>query len=95
LHDRGELVHPALHGALAAIMVRGISPDGLGRFLSRYVDRVVGGYAIRKRKHPDTRVKQYLLEPIARGQATKVAGPALQAAGPAHQAAGPAQGQLC
>ena len=28
------------------------------------VDRVVGNYRLRKRKHPVTRVKQYLVEPM-------------------------------
>src|SRR5712691_5397556 len=33
--DRESLVRPALHNAAAGIMPRGITPDGLGRFLSR------------------------------------------------------------
>jgi len=62
-HDRGGLVRPALHGALEGILPRDVTSEGLGRFLSRYV-RVVGDYRLRKRKHPITRVKQYLVEPM-------------------------------
>jgi hypothetical protein len=60
--DRGALLRPALQNALGAIMPRGITPEGLGRFLSHFVDRVVGDCRLRKRKHPITRVKQYLVE---------------------------------
>lgn len=63
-HDRGGLMRPALHSALEGILPRDVTSEGLGRFLSRYVDRVVGSYRLRKRKHPITRVKQYLVEPM-------------------------------
>lgn len=76
--DRGALVRPSLHRAIGAIMPRGISPEGLGRFLSRYVGRIVGDYRLCKRQHPVTREKQYLAEPVnkADGQASKGAGSA-------------------
>ena len=73
-HDRGALVRPALHDALQAIMPRGVTPDGLGRFLSRFVDRIVGDYRLRKRKHPTTREKQYLVEPTTKAEGSTTAG---------------------
>lgn len=62
-HD-GELLHPVLQEALTNLMPKGITPEGLGSKLSKYVDRVVNGYRLRKRQHPETRNKQYLVEAL-------------------------------
>jgi hypothetical protein len=75
-HDRGRLVRPALHSALGGILPRDVTSEGLGRFLSRYVDRVVGDYRLRKRKHPITRVKQYLVEPMDKPERAALKGAA-------------------
>jgi hypothetical protein len=76
----GEVIATAGHAdrfvlkeALTATTVpRELSQDGLGRFLSDYVDRVYGlgtldnrrFYRLRKRLHPDTRRVQYLVEEV-------------------------------
>ena len=63
-HHDGALQHPLLNSALSTIMPKGITPEGLGSRLSKYVDRVVNGYRLRKRQHPETRNKQYLVEMV-------------------------------
>ncbi len=45
-------------------MPRGITAMGLGRYLSKYKDRVVDGHRIRKRLNPDTRAAEYALEAL-------------------------------
>ena len=64
----GGYVYPQLRAALEAIMPRGITPDGLGRFLTRYADRIVGGYRLRKRQHPVSKRAQYLVETAPQDQ---------------------------
>jgi hypothetical protein len=61
LRDRA-LLRPMLNNALTAIMPKNVTPDGLGRYLSRFKDRIVGGHRLRKRQHPDTRQAEYLIE---------------------------------
>jgi hypothetical protein len=71
-HDYNGLMYPALHGALTAVMPRGVTPDGLGRYLSRFVDRVVGKHRLRKRKNPETRQAEYLIEVLGPGPSVAV-----------------------
>jgi hypothetical protein len=71
-HDYNGLTYPALHAALTAVMPRGVTPDGLGRYLSRFVDRVVGKHRLRKRKNPETRQAEYLIEVLGPGPSVAV-----------------------
>jgi len=52
----------ALASALAVIMPKGVTPMGLGRYLSKFKDRVVAGHRIRRRLNPQTRAAEYLVE---------------------------------
>jgi hypothetical protein len=63
-YGRGALTRPALHAALQGLMRRGIDQMALGRVLAKYVDRVEGGYRLRRRLHPQSRQAQYSLEPV-------------------------------
>ena len=71
-HDYSGLMRPLLHGSLTAVMPRGVTPDGLGRYLSRFVDRVVGKHRLRKRKNPETRQAEYLIEVVGPGSQAEV-----------------------
>lgn len=51
-----------LASALKLIMPRGFTPMGLGRYLSKFKDRVIDGHRIRKRLNPSARSAEYLLE---------------------------------
>jgi hypothetical protein len=57
-------MRPALHAALQLVMPRGIDQTALGRVLGKYIDRVEGGFRLRKRLHPQSRQAQYSLEPV-------------------------------
>jgi hypothetical protein len=63
-YDRGAFMRPALHAALQLVMPRGIDQTALGRVLGKYIDRVEGGFRLKKRLHPHSRQAQYSLEPV-------------------------------
>jgi len=53
-----------LASALKLIMPKAVTPMGLGRYLSKFKDRVVEGHRIRKRLNPSSRAAEYLLERV-------------------------------
>jgi Bifunctional DNA primase/polymerase, N-terminal len=61
----GNLENVGLASALKLVMPKVVTPMGLGRYLSKFKDRVVDGYRIRKRLNPSTRAAEYLLELVA------------------------------
>ena len=59
-----------LQSALKLVMPKLITASGLGRYLSKFKDRVIDGHRLRKRLNPSSRAAEYLLESVTEAATT-------------------------